>query len=155
MNEARAPQWLSLATRQISARPVFAASVLLSKSLTRRETSGQIVLWQSMLVTLLSLPAALPVWQAPSLWQWLAFAMTGVVGSLSHMALTRAMKLADLSVIQPLRFLDLLWAAVLGWLLFGDWPNANAWLGGAVILAATVWIARRTQRKVQAQSGKG
>ncbi len=139
----------------LASSPVFAASVLLSKSLTRRETSGQIVLWQSMLVTLLSLPAALPVWQAPTLWQWLAFAMTGVVGSLSHMALTRAMKLADLSVIQPLRFLDLLWAAVLGWLLFGDWPNANAWLGGAVILAATVWIARRTQRKVQAQSGKG
>jgi drug/metabolite transporter (DMT)-like permease len=35
------------------------------------------------------------------------------------------------------------WASLLGWLVFGDFPSQWTWLGAAVILVSTVWIARR------------
>lgn len=131
----------------LASAPVFAASFLITKALTRYEKPGVIVLWQSLTVTVLSLPLAIPVWQAPTAWQWLGFAVTGVLGTLGHYCFTRAFHATDISATQSLRFLDLVWAALLGWWVFGDWPTVSTWLGGGVILLATVWIARRESRQ--------
>ena len=73
--------------------------------------------------------------------------MTGVLGTLGHYCLTRAFHSADISATQSLRFLDLVWASVLGWLVFGDVPSPSTWLGALVILLATVWIARRESQR--------
>lgn len=137
--------WYNLV--MLASSPVFAASFLITKALTRYEKPGVIVLWQALTVTLLSLPMALPHWQAPTAWQWLGFAVTGVLGTLGHYCLTRAFHSADISATQSLRFLDLVWASVLGWLVFGDVPSPSTWLGALVILLATVWIARRESQR--------
>lgn len=138
--------WYNLV--MLASAPVFAASFLITKALTRYEKPGVIVLWQALTVTVLSLPMAVPNWQMPTPLQWLGFAATGVLGTLAHYCLTRAFALADISATQSLRFLDLVWASLLGWLVFGDVPSQSTWLGAFVILWATVWIARREgQRK--------
>ena len=137
--------WYNLV--MLASAPVFAASFLITKALTRYEKPGVIVLWQALTVTVLSLPMAIPNWQMPTPVQWLAFAATGVLGTLAHYCLTRAFALADISATQSLRFLDLVWASVLGWLVFGDIPSQSTWLGAFVILWATVWIARREGRR--------
>ena len=97
--------------------------------------------------TVLSLPLALPHWQAPGLWQWAGFGVTGVLGTLGHYCLTRAFHTADISATQSLRFLDLVWASWLGWLVFADVPSTSTWAGALVILLSTVWIARRESRR--------
>lgn len=134
--------WVMLASA-----PLFAASFLITKALTRSEKPGVIVLWQALTVTVFSLPMALPHWQMPTPIQWAGFAATGVLGSLAHYCLTRAFALVDISATQSLRFLDLVWASLLGWLVFGDVPSQSTWLGAWVILSATVWIARRESRR--------
>ncbi len=131
----------------LASAPVFAASFLITKALTRYEKPGVIVMWQAITVTLLSLPLALPHWQAPTATQWVGFAVTGVLGSLGHYCLTRAFHTADISATQSLRFLDLVWASLLGWMVFGDVPSPSTWAGALVILLATVWIARRESRR--------
>ena len=137
--------WYNLV--MLASSPVFAASFLITKALTRYEKPGVIVLWQALTVTVLSLPMALPHWQSPSLWQWLGFGVTGVLGSLGHYCLTRAFHTADISATQSLRFLDLVWASLLGWLVFADVPSSSTWAGALVILLSTVWIARRESRR--------
>jgi drug/metabolite transporter (DMT)-like permease len=133
--------WYNLV--MLASSPVFAASFLITKALTRYEKPGVIVLWQAITVTVLSLPMALPNWQMPTPVQWLGFAATGVLGTLAHYSLTRAFALSEISATQSLRFLDLVWASVLGWLVFGDVPSEWTWAGALVILGSTVWIARR------------
>ena len=137
--------WYNLV--MLASAPVFAASFLITKALTRYEKPGVIVLWQSLTVTVLSLPMALPHWQSPHALQWLAFLATGVLGTLGHYCLTRAFHTADISATQSLRFLDLVWASLLGWLVFADVPSSSTWAGALVILLATVWIARREGRR--------
>ena len=137
--------WYNLV--MLASSPVFAASFLITKALTRYEKPGVIVLWQALTVTVLSLPMALPHWQAPTLVQWVGFACTGVLGTLAHYCLTRAFHVADISATQSLRFLDLVWASLLGWLVFSDVPSQSTWLGAFVILWSTVWIARREGRR--------
>lgn len=130
----------------LASAPVFAASFLLTKALTRTETTEVIVFWQALTVTLFSLPLAWPVWQAPSLWQWLGFAVCGLLGTLGHYCLTRSYRRADISATQSVKFLDLVWSAALGFAVFADLPSASTLLGGATISAATIWLARRESR---------
>ena len=137
--------WYNLV--MLASSPVFAASFLITKALTRYEKPGVIVLWQALTVTVLSLPLALPHWQAPGLWQWAGFLVTGVLGTLGHYCLTRAFHTADISATQSLRFLDLVWASWLGWLVFADVPSTSTWAGALVIMLSTVWIARRESRR--------
>ena len=72
--------------------------------------------------------------------------MAGVLGSAGHFCLTRAIGLAEVSAIQPIRFLEVLWAAMAGFLIWGDRPGTSTLVGGAVIFAASTWIARRESR---------
>jgi drug/metabolite transporter (DMT)-like permease len=134
----------------LASAPLFAASFLITKALTRYEKATVIVFWQALTVSLFSLPLALLHWQNPSLWQWVGFFIAGILGSVGHYCWTRAFHAADISSTQSLRFLDLVWTSALGWLIFSDIPSQSTWLGAIVILAATVWIARREgQRPVK------
>ena len=123
--------------------PLFAASFLITKALTRRDSSEVIVVWQSITVSLFTLPFALIHWQWPTAAQWAIFLVCGLLGSTGHWCLTNAYRLADISATQGVRFLDLVWASVLGYLVFADRPSASTIAGGCVIFGATVWIARR------------
>ena len=134
----------------LASAPLFAASFLITKALTRYEKATVIVFWQALTVSLFSLPLALLHWQNPSLWQWVGFVIAGILGSVGHYCWTRAFHAADISSTQSLRFLDLVWTSALGWLIFSDIPSQSTWIGAVVILAATVWLARREgQRPVK------
>jgi drug/metabolite transporter (DMT)-like permease len=131
----------------LASAPVFAVSFLITKVLTRTESAGVIVVWQALSVTLFSLPMAVLTWQAPSAWQWLGFALCGLLGSAGHYCLTRSFHAADISATQSVKFLELLWAALLGWLMFADVPTQTTLLGGVVICTAALWVARREHRR--------
>ena len=130
----------------LASSPVFAASFLLTKSLTRDESAGVIVFWQALTVSLFSLPLAVMVWQMPTLLQCAAFLVCGLLGNAGHYCLTRSFGVADISSTQSVKFLDLMWAAILGWMVFGDTPSSSTIMGGVVISCATIWIARREAR---------
>ncbi len=126
--------------------PIFAGSFLFTKALTRYERPMVIVLWQAITVTALSLPMAMMDWQWPSPLQWGIFLVCGMLGSAGHYCLTRSYLVADISATQSVKFLELVWAAAIGWVLFGDTLSQWTVVGGLVICASTVWIARREAR---------
>jgi drug/metabolite transporter (DMT)-like permease len=130
----------------LGSAPLFAASFLLTKALTRYERVEVIVVWQAITVILFSLPLALLNWRAPTLAQWATFFVCGILGSAGHYCLTRSFGIADISATQSVKFLDLLWSAALGWLIFSDIPSQSTLLGAVVICASTLWIARRESR---------
>ncbi|NBQ77274.1 MAG: DMT family transporter [Betaproteobacteria bacterium] len=131
----------------LASSPVFAASFLLTKVLTRYDRPEVIVVWQSITVTLFSLPMALLVWKDLSLWQWFWFVVCGALGSAGHYCLTRSFGVSDISSTQSVKFLDLLWASLLGWLIFADIPASATLIGALVILGSTLWLARRESRR--------
>ena len=133
----------------LASAPVFAASFLLTKALTRHESPGVIVVWQSISVSIFSLPLALWHWQWLGPWQWAAFALCGVLGSAGHYCLTRSFMAADISATQSAKFLDLVWSALMGWLLFTDVPSQSTLIGGTLICASTIWVARRESRQAR------
>ena len=131
----------------LASSPIFAASYLLTKALTRHERVEVIVLWQAISVSIFSLPMALWFWQWPSALQWLGFLVAGILGVIGHYSLTRAFSATDISASQSVKFLDLVWASAMGWLAFGETPSHYTLIGGALICVATVWIGLRESRR--------
>lgn len=145
--------WYNLA--MLLSAPIFAASFLLTKVLTQRDGIWVIVFWQTFLVTLMSLPIALPFWGVLTALHWALALAGGVLGTLGHYCLTRSFVSADISATQSAKFVDLLWAAALGWLIFNDSLRPSTVLGGAVIVASVVWLARHEsaqQRRIKPSS---
>jgi drug/metabolite transporter (DMT)-like permease len=79
--------------------------------------------------------------------QLLGFLVCGLLGSLGHYCLTRGIREADLSATQTPKFLELVWAGLLGWAMFSEVPSGSTLAGGLVISAATLWLARRESRR--------
>ena len=70
------------------------------------------------------------------------------LGAGGHYCMTRAFRVADISAIQSVKFLELVWAALLGLAMFGTVPAGSSVIGGLVILASTLWLAKREARGV-------
>ncbi|MGE0666288.1 MAG: DMT family transporter [Sphingomonadales bacterium] len=131
---------------------VWGLALMVIKVQSRTETALGITLWSSIMLAVLSAVPALLVWKAPDAEQLIWMAFTGVLGTAGTMAVATAMKLADASAVMPFDFTKLLWAGLIGYLAFGQVPDAWVWIGGAVIFSSTVYL---TYREAQlARAGK-
>jgi drug/metabolite transporter (DMT)-like permease len=134
------------ALAQITAAPVFAGSFLIAKKLTETQSSTSIVAFLSIIVTLVLLPPALLVWRTPTLTELGMLFLVASLATAGHVTLTQAFRSADITVTQPAQFLQLVWAAILGLLVFGEQPELWTIVGGAVIVASATYIAHRETR---------
>lgn len=82
-----------------------------------------------------------PVWPEGLFWLWL-FGV-GFWASLSHICMTYALKFAPSATLAPLHYLEIVSAVALGYLVFGDFPNALTWAGIAVITSSGLYIIYR------------
>jgi len=133
----------------LASAPLFAGSFLVAKRLTRDEQPAVIVLWQHLWVSALLLPIAAAGWSAPTPAQWGLLILCGFLGTGGHYCTTRAFNVADISAVQSVKFLDLIWAALLGFAVFGAAPTGWTIAGGTVILVSTLWLARREAHAVR------
>jgi drug/metabolite transporter (DMT)-like permease len=134
------------ALAQVAAAPLFACSFLMAKSATRTESSTMIVVMLSVFCTLtLALPA-LAVWRNPTLEELGLLLATAALATAGHYCMTRAFKVAEVSAVQPFTFLQLVWATLLGLMLFDEHPDLWIALGGALIVTAATWMAHREVR---------
>lgn len=132
---------------QLAAAPLFACSFLIAKRLTGVESSTAIVAYLSIFVTLVLLPPALIVWRTPS-WVELGWLFaTASCATAGHYTLTQAFRAADITVTQPIQFLQLVWATLLGLLVFREQPEVWTWVGGGMIVASATFIAHRESRR--------
>ncbi len=82
-------------------------------------------------------------WRPPDATGWLLLLSLGVVGSLGHYGLFKAFQAAPASTLQPFHYVLLLWATVLGYLVFGDLPDAWTILGAAIIAGSGLYAFYR------------
>lgn len=128
---------------QLMAAPLFAASFLITKKLTQTESPGTIVALLSLFCTLTLLPGAIVQWREPTLEEIFWLGMTALAATTGHYTLTRALAAAPITVTQPITFLQLVWASILGMVLFGEALDPFVFAGGGVIIAAATYISHR------------
>jgi drug/metabolite transporter (DMT)-like permease len=82
-------------------------------------------------------------WQWPSAFDWGVMVVTGLLGSLSHLAVIRAFTLAPASALAPFSYVQLVWAGIVGMIAFGDVPGSWDLVGAAIIVGSGLYVYRR------------
>lgn len=123
--------------------PIFSASNLISKALARTDSSTTIVIWQNIVIVICALPFALWFWQSPAWGDIGWFLLAGLAGTLGHICQQRGYQLADITLLQPIGFLSLIWNTMLGYFLFFQKPDVWTFVGAAVIFASALYISHR------------
>jgi len=114
---------------------------------TRRLSHGvptvTVAFWTAALVTAVAIGVMLAQgWQVPTrraLWLIPLAAVCVVTG---YLGIIKAMRVGEIWFVAPFRYTMLIWALVLGWVMFGDWPDGWTFVGAGVVVATgifTLW----------------
>lgn len=128
---------------QLFAAVGFAVSYLIAKMLTGLLPATSIVALLSLSVTVGLAPFAISVWQPMLAHQLIWLGVVAVAATFGHYAMTRAFAAAPISVTQPVTFLQLLWATLLGSLVFHEAVDPYVLLGGGIIIGSVFYITWR------------
>lgn len=121
---------------------------LLSRVLAASETTFALLFYTALAGSIiygLALPWYLED-RAPSLLEVVLFASLGVFGGVGHFLFTAAFRHAPASLLAPLNYVQLLWAGLLGWLVFDYIPDTQSLTGMAIVAASGVLVALKTRR---------
>jgi drug/metabolite transporter (DMT)-like permease len=119
---------------------LFFAVLLVMTRLLRN--TAQMVLITGQLVSTLALGAVMAPfgWTAPSLLDFALLALFGVLSIVALACVNHALRLAPASVVVPYQYTTIIWAIVLGYVMFGDVPDLRMLTGAAIIIAAGLYI---------------
>jgi len=113
---------------------LWALYQVLTRLTARSDTPQTTLLWTAGL-GLLAMTLVGPMqWRDPDAMGWLLLAGVSLLGSLSHYALIRALDYAEAGAVQPYSYSLLVWAALLGAMVFGDIPPVWTVLGAAIVV---------------------
>lgn len=121
---------------------LIAGTTLIVKRLTGTERPVAIVAYMVLMQAPLALIPALFVWQWPTLMTWVWLWCLAGVATLGHIFWTRAVRMAEVTQLQPLEFIRLPIAGLFAFAVFTEVPTIWTWVGGAVIFVATALVTR-------------
>ncbi len=121
----------------------FAAGYLVAKQMADEVSPSVVVGMLSITVTIGLAPFAWAVWVPPTMTQVLWFLLLAAVATLGHLTMTFAFRAAPITVTQPVTFLQLFWATLLGYFVFGERVDIWVVVGGGVIIASVSFITWR------------
>jgi len=137
----------------LASTPLFSASNLMAKSLSTTDRADTIVIYQSIFIVLCAAPFAIWHWQPLTWTQAGWFMLAGFFGTAGHLIMQRGYQVAEISALQPIGFLSLIWNTLFGFLLFSQQPGVWTFVGAAVIFASALYISHREAvRRAQVRS---
>ncbi|PHQ70576.1 MAG: EamA family transporter [Sneathiella sp.] len=137
---------------QLCAAPLFATSFIIAKKLSATQSSSIIVGMLSISCTIVLLPGAIWQWRPPTMDEIAWLALTALIATTGHFTMTKAFQAAPITVTQPLGFLQLIWAALLGMLLFNEALDPYVFIGGGLVVGAATYISHRELQIARAQT---
>jgi drug/metabolite transporter (DMT)-like permease len=92
--------------------------------------------------------------QSHDLVTWACLASVGIFGGLAQIAMTTSLRLGPVSVVVPMDYSSLLWATLLGWLVFDTLPAEATGFGAPVIVASGLYIVWREHVRRQEETDR-
>jgi len=122
----------------LMAAVAFGVSITMVKSLTRTDTTLQIIFWMTVVQSIAGFVPAIVVWTWPSATAWGWLLVVAFCGTFSHYCMARAMLYADATIVVPMDFLRVPLTALAGWLIYAERMDLLTVLGAAMILGGNV-----------------
>lgn len=130
----------------IGAAVCTAGATIQVRRLTATETTGAIVFYFSAVTTLIGLSTVFLGWVMPSPRQAAMLIGIGVLGGIGQITLTESYRHADASLVAPFEYTTMLWATLLGWFVFGQWPDDAVIAGAVLVTASGIFVIYREHK---------
>lgn len=139
-------QWAALV-------PLFVALLsatrdVITRHITNTESSTAILAYTTTIILLVGLATSVfGNWQ-PVAWTDLhVFALAALFQGTAHFLMIETFRLAEAKVVAPFKYSTILWAVIIGYLIWGDLPDAWIISGGAVVVGSGLYILHRQRRR--------
>lgn len=120
--------------------------VICVKQLSRTDTPATLIFYSSAIAAMVTAIPAFWVWTPPTFVEWILLGGMALLGVLAQNCFIRGYALAQAMVLAPLEYTRLLFAAAAGYIIFGDVPGGWAMGGAALIIGASLYVARAQSR---------
>lgn len=125
---------------------VWGGGLVVTKLIVRTDSSVTIVTHVGLMLTPITFGFALFVWTWPTATELAWLLLIGVLASISQWSVSEAFRHAETGALMPVDFLRLIWASMLGYLIFAEVPEASIWVGALLIMASVAYITYREAR---------
>jgi len=138
-------QWALLIP--LAAAAVNALRDVLTRRMSRSESSMSILFWSNIILMAGGF-ATLPLgWKPVDAQAALWIVAAGVFNGTAHFCMIEALRSGEASLLAPIRYTALLWAALFGFLIWGEVPDVWLWAGAAVVVASSLYMIRHERRR--------
>ena len=132
----------TIALIAIASAMTFAVANVLIRVLSRTEPPIRILFYYHLGGSLVFVGPAIYMWVTPVGVEWALVGAIGLLTTIGMVAFVRGFAVGEASVIGPMEYTRLIYAAVLGFLFFAEIPDPYTILGALIIVGATTFIAR-------------
>ena len=138
-------EWAALAA--LGSALVYALLMITTRAFKSTESSASLMLYPQLGISLSGFLMVYFYWVTPTLQDLGLFACAGFFGSIGVLCLTHAFRMAPAAAIAPFEYTALVWATLLGFLLWGELPDGITLLGASIVIASGLYILYRETRK--------
>lgn len=131
----------------VSSQAMVAMALVLIRRMGERERTTTIVFYYMLSLTLITSVVAPAFWVPPAGADWALLALVGVIGGAAHLLVTAAYRIAPASVIAPFDYTGLLWALLIGWVIWSETPDANLLVGAPLVIASGLYVVTTAARR--------
>ena len=125
---------------------LFALYMITTRMASRQSDPVRTLVFQCVVGALLLTPQAIWTWSTPGWHEAHLFLAMGIISAGSHLLSITAFRYAEASTLAPLVYLELVSAAVIGFLFFDELPGLSTWIGAAIIVASGLLLARQVRK---------
>ena len=116
---------------------------LMTRRLSRTDTSISMLFWASVLLIVLSLFTIPLGWKPLTLASSFWFVVNGLLNAGAHFLMIEALRLGDAALVSPFRYTAILWATLTGFLVWHEFPDTPTMIGAAMLIVSGIMIIRR------------
>ena len=120
-----------------------AVSFTCVRKLSQTESTESILAYQAIFVGLIAGIALLWLWKMPDIHGWILLISMGVLATASNWAGVKALRLGEVSVVGNIEYMKLIYATILGYVVFSEIPDGYTLVGASVIIIAAIYIFHR------------
>ncbi len=123
---------------------LFAALDVINKKMVQEESTLNMLFYSGFFVMLFSAIPTIYVWSSPTIKDLALLFILGITGNLILYCLLKSFKLVEISSVAPYRYIELIFSAAFGYIIFGEVPHITTIVGAIIIIFSTLLLIYET-----------
>lgn len=137
--------WMSLVV--LLATLSYSLSTVVTRLVSRHDHDAATIFWFCLFAAIASAIGAIPDWKWPPFGDWFWLSSLGLIGGVGQILVTRALRLAPISVLAPFDYSSIVLAMLYGHLWFEEQPSPMIWYGLPLVIGSGLYILHRERRR--------